>query len=354
VQGDRERVQQLVFISPGEVEWQDWPQPVLQSAEDALVRPLAVASCDLDAAMAHGRFPAVGPFALGHEFIGEVVDAGDDVIVPPGQLVAVPFQISCGRCDRCSRGQTANCRSVPARSMYGLGGLGGNWGGAFSDLVRVPFADHMLVPVPPGVDPEVAASVGDNIADAWRAVVPALRARPGSDVLIVGGGGATSIGLYCIQLAKAHGAGSVRYLDHDDHRLALAARLGAERIPIEADGDGDAPVFPHRIDPAPITVDASARAEGLAIALRSTEPGGTCTNVGVAFEMLTPIPLLEMYGNGLTLHVGRAHARLPMPELLAAIADGTIHPEQVTTASARWDEAAEAMSDPPAKLVVTR
>ena len=345
-------MQQLVFISPGKVEWQDWRTPELQSSHDALVRPLAVASCDLDAAMAQGRFPAEGPFALGHEFIGEVIDAGDDVSIPLGQTVAVPFQISCGRCDPCISGHTANCRTVPLRSMYGLGDFGGDWGGAFSDVVRVPFADHMLVPVPTGVDPEAAASVGDNIADAWRAVVPALRERPDSDVLIVGGGGATAIGLYSVQLAKAHGAATVRYLDHDDDRLALATRLGADTISIGS--DGGKPKFPYRIEPATITVDASARAEGLALALRSTEPSGICTNVGVAFEMLTPIPLLEMYGNGVVLHVGRAHVRPPMPELMAAIADGVIQPEHVTTQTAHWDDAADAMSDPPTKLVVTR
>ena len=345
-------MQQLVFISPGKVEWQDWPTPPLQSSQDALVRPVAVASCDLDAAMAQGRFPAEGPFALGHEFIAEVIDAGDDVSIPHRQTVAVPFQISCGHCDRCARGHTANCRSVPARSMYGLGGFGGDWGGAFSDVVRVPFADHMLVPVPDGVHPEAAASVGDNIADAWRAVVPALRERPGNDVLVVGGGGATAIGLYSVQLAKAHGAGTVRYVDHDDQRLGRAAMLGAETIAIES--DAGAPSFPYRVDSAPITVDASARAEGLALALRSTEPSGTCTNVGVSFEMLTPVPLLEMYGNGVVFHVGRAHARPPMPDLLAMIADGTIHPEHVTSDTAQWDDAADAMSDPPLKLVVTR
>ena len=237
--------------------------------------------------------------------------------------------------------------------MYGLGALGGDWGGALSDLVRVPYANHMLVPLPDGVEPAAAASVGDNIADAWRAVVPPLEAAsPGASVLIVGGGGATAIGLYSIQLALAHGVGAVRYLDHDEDRLAVAAQLGADTIRI--DGKDGVPVFPHRTDSADITVDASARAEGLALALRSTERGGVCTNVGVAFEMLTPIPLLEMYGNGVTLHVGRANARPPMPALLRLIADGAIDPEHVTSKTVDWDDAADAMNDPPTKLVVTR
>ena len=346
-------MRQLMFLSPGHVEWQESPAPRLQSDRDALVRPLAVASCDLDAAIAQGRFPATGPFPLGHEFVGEVVDVGDRVSIEPGTVVAVPFQISCGECDRCLIGQTANCRTVPPRSMYGLGSLGGDWGGALSDVVRVPFADHLAVPVPRGVDAAAAASVGDNIADAWRAVAPPLADRPaGANMLIVGGGGATAIGFYSIQLARLHGAGTVRYVDHDDERLRLAAALGAEPVPIGA--DGEAPIYPHRMAGAEVTVDASARADGLALALRSTDPGGTCTNVGVAFELLTPIPLLEMYGNGVTLHVGRAHARPPMPELLRLISVGALHPEQVTSVTVPWDDAADAMSDPPVKVVITR
>ncbi len=349
-------MQQLTFISPGSVEWHDTPAPRLMADDDLLVRPITVATCDLDAAMARGRFPAEGPFALGHEFIGEVVETGGRTTHSPGDIVAIPFQISCGACERCRRGLTGNCTAVPARSMYGLGGFGGDWGGALSDLVRVPFADHMAVPVPAGVDPMVAASVGDNISDAWRAVAPPLEILPGSPVLVVGGGGASSIGLYAIDLALAYGAESVTYVDHDPNRLTLAEQLGAT---IEAatgephPGLYDAP-FPHRLGPFPITVDASAHHSGIALAMRSTEPGGICTNVGVAFEFETPIPMLEAYGNGLELHIGRAHARVAMPEVLDLIAEHRLRPDLVTTVIAPWSDAADVLADPPTKAVITR
>lgn len=349
-------MQQLMFINPGTVEWQEAPTPRLESDVEVLVRPLAVATCDLDAAIARGRFPAEGPFPLGHEFIGEVVDVGDDTDLAPGERVAVAFQISCGVCDRCRRGLTGRCSGVPERSMYGLGSFGGDWGGALSDLVCVPFADHMAVRLPSTVDPVTAASVGDNIPDAWRAVVPPLKRLPGAPVLIVGGGGATSIGLYAIELALAHGSPEVTYVDHDEDRLVLAEKLGAT---VEAatgeprPGLYDAP-FPDRLGPFPITVDASAHHAGLALAMRSTDAGGICTNVGVAFELETPIPMLEAYASGLELHVGRAHARPAIPELLDLIADRRIRPDLVTTLVAPWSDAAEVLADPPTKAVIAR
>ena len=50
--------------------------------------------------------------------------------------------------------------------------------GACSDLLRVPFADAMLLAAPCGLDPTVIASASDNIPDAWRTVAPHLAAMP--------------------------------------------------------------------------------------------------------------------------------------------------------------------------------
>lgn len=337
-------MQQLMFIKPGATEWHDAPPPRLDADTDVLVRPVAVATCDLDVAIAQGRFPIEGPFPLGHEFVAEVTDAGDDAGHAPGDLIIVPFQISCGTCPRCRRGLTGSCTSVPMRSMYGLGSIGGDWGGALSDVVRVPYAAYMGVPLPDGIDPVTAASVGDNISDAWRAVVTPLERLPGSSVLIVGGDGATSIGLYAIDLALAAGASSVTYVDHDEARLALAADLGA---------DVDHPGA-HRLGPFPITVDVNADSASIALAIRSTEPGGICTSVGVPLQLDVPIPLLEAYGDGLDLHLGRAHARPVIPSVLALIADGRIRPDVVTTIVAPWSDAPAVLADPPTKAVISR
>ena len=104
----------------------------------------------------------------------------------------------------------------------------------------------------------------------------------------------------------------------------------------------------------PITVDASGAHAGLHAALRSTEPGGVCTSIGIYYEQLTPIPLLEMYTTGVTLVTGRAMARAAMPAVLARIAAGDLHPDRVTSCVVSWEQAAEAVSEAQTKLVIER
>ena len=269
-------MRQLTFIKPGLLEWWDVPTPQLERQGEALVLPVAVATCDLGGVIMRGQAPFTGPFAYGHEFVAQVIEVGSDVhSITPGQLVVVPFQIACGECAHCRLGLTANCTAVPNRSMYGLGG---NWGGALSDVVRVPFADQMLVAVPDGISPAVVASASDNLPYAWRTVGPYLAAMPGASVLIVGGGGG-SIGLYAVDIARALGASQVDYIDQNHSRLECAQTLGAH--PLQGPP-------PYRLGPYPITVDASADPAGLACALRSTEPGGTCTSTGIYFAPETP------------------------------------------------------------------
>ena len=331
---------------PGELAWQDVAEPDLHGSGEALVRPLAVATCDLDGPIARGETPLRGPIALGHECVATVLETGADVrSVARGDTVVVPFQISCGDCDRCRRGLTGSCERVAERSMYGFGAVGGDWGGMLADVVRVPYADAMLVRVPAGIDPVAVASASDNLPDAWRTVAPHLRAQPGASVLVLGGG-ARSIGLYAVAIARALGAGEILYLDTDPGRLATAADLGADVL------DG-AP--PPRTDRAfPIVVDAGAARASLACACRSTAPGGTCTHVGILYEAETPVPLFEMYATGVRLDVGRAMARPAIEPVLDPVKDGRLAPERVTDAVLEWDDAPEALLRPHTKLVFAR
>src|SRR5216683_2967074 len=68
-----------VLDGTGHVRWEEVPDPRIETADDALVRPLVVTTCDLDHAIVHGRVPLGGPFPLGHEFVAEVVETGDAV-----------------------------------------------------------------------------------------------------------------------------------------------------------------------------------------------------------------------------------------------------------------------------------
>ncbi len=330
-------MRRLVYTAPRQLEWHEAPTPSLPSDRAALVRPVAVATCDLDAMIVQGASPFPPPFPLGHECVAEVVELGDEVGgLSPGALVSVPFQISCGECRACRDGRSSNCEQVPFMSTYGFGPAVERWGGFLADAVVVPFAEHMLVPLPAGLEPARVASASDNIADAWRTVAQPLREHPGAGVLVVGGAAAGSIGLYAAGIARALGAERVLYVDPDAGRRAAAEALGAETL-------GEPP---RRLGPFPVTVDASADPELLALALRSTAPDGTCTSAAIYFGEPPSLPLLEMYTKGITFRTGRANAREAMPHVLELAASGALHPERVTSSVVSFEDAAEALVEP--------
>ena len=148
-------MRQLTFEEAGRYAWREAPDPKITAPQQALVKPLVVACCDLDVAVVHGRLPMPSGHAVGHEGLAEVVAIGDEVTsIQVGDRVVVPFQISCGTCRECRRGVTGSCASLPLMAMYGMAPLAGLDGGGFmSDLLLVSYADAMLIAVPSTVDP---------------------------------------------------------------------------------------------------------------------------------------------------------------------------------------------------------
>nr|WP_090341831.1 alcohol dehydrogenase catalytic domain-containing protein [Mycolicibacterium malmesburyense]CRL71921.1 theronine dehydrogenase-like Zn-dependent dehydrogenase [Mycolicibacterium malmesburyense] len=338
---------QLMFEDAGKYAWREAPEPTLAGPGQALVRPLAVACCDLDVAVAAGRLPMPPGHAVGHEGVAEVVAVREDVRgVKVGDRVIVPFQISCGECSACLRGVTGSCASLPLMATYGMAPLAGLDGGGFmADLVLVPYADAMLVPLPSGADPVAVASMSDNIPDGWRGVGPyvdELETLPPADrrVLVVG---RLSIGLYAAATAAAAGV-HVDYVDTDPHRLAVAEKLGA------AVHDREKP--DKTAEPYPVTVHTSADPALLAAALRATWPDGVCTDTGIYAQGSVEMPLLPMYTRGVRFVTGRVNARAVMPEVLKLLAGQDLSP--VVERVVPWEEAPEAWPRMAGKTVFSR
>jgi alcohol dehydrogenase len=339
-------MRQLTCTAPNTVAWQDVPEPRLQGDGEALVRPLAVARCDIDLFLTSGLFPPRGPFALGHECVAEILALGDAVRgLEVGERVVVSFQVSCGACRSCASGHTANCDRYPVLSDYGMQPLSGTeYGGMLSDVVRVPHAQAMLAPVASRLDPVALGSVSDNVLDGYRAVAPHLATRPGTELLIVCHG-LKSVPLYAAQAALALGAARVDYASDDAEALALAERLGARPIPTDFEK-------PERR--YPLVVDAGLTPNGLRYAVRATEPEGTlqCVSFYAGGDMA--MPLGRLYTLGIRFFTGRAHAAALLPQVMPLIEAGRLRPAEVTTRVADWAEAPAAWVEPAIKLVVRR
>ncbi len=365
-------MRELHFIRSGRLAWADRDEPTITCDSDAIVRPFLAGRCDGDVLPIHrpvsralqagialrlvdpvvaaiaGSVPFRGPFGIGHECVAEVMAVGKAVQdVRVGQTVIVPWAVSCGTCGSCRRGLTSKCdtttRDHPL-AAFGLGPASGAYGGMVTDALRVPYADHMLVPVPDGVPALRVAAAGDNLADGWRAVVPHLARREGARVLILGGA-SRSIGLYAAGLAVAHGAATVHYLDDSARRRRIADEFGAEARPLSG----------HKsLGGYDIVVEATSRPAGLRTAIRALAAGGVCTGVGYYLGTGTRLPLMRMYANDATLHIGVSHSRATLPELLDFVRRTGFPAERVATTVADWDDAPRAYATKTAKLVLRR
>lgn len=348
----RPPIRQLNYVEARTLEWHEVPAPALPSNTGALVRPLVVSTCDMDGVVISGAAPFKGPLPVGHEGVAEVLEVGDSVEdLGPGDRVIVPWKISCGTCEKCQAGLTAHCLSVAPEAAYSWGPTAREWGGFLADVVAVPWAEHMLCPLPEGVDPIAAAGVSDNITDAWRAVGPPLRERPGGDVLVAGGGGPGSIGLMSAGLARALGAGAITYMDWDAGRRGLAAeRYGATVV------DTSVGIEPDQVDGRfDVLVDASGNPEALGLVLHRTAPGAIVTSTAGAIYAFgdTPFPVFSMYRRGVSFHTGWVNTRPLMSEPLRLIAEGRFDPRAIESSVLGFDKAAEALAEPFTKLVLT-
>lgn len=367
-------VRELLFRRSGKLEWGERPAPEITAPTDAIVRPIVAGRCDGDTLPIHrpvsramqagmalgaidpvvgricGRVPFQGPFGIGHECVAEVLDVGSGVQDrKPGDRVVVPWSVSCGTCDRCRRGLTSKCTTTARSTLaaYGFGPASGDWGGMVTDTFRVPFADHMLVPVPDGVPSLRVAAASDNLADAWRTVAGPLAARPGGTVLVLGGG-AKSIGLYAAGIAVALGAAEVDYFDDDPQRRLIAESFGARTLPLDAPG-----TRPRR-GGYDVTVEATSNTRGLQRAVRALAPGGVCTAVGYYVAPATRVPLMHMYATDATLRLGVSHPSAVLGELLDFVARTGFEAERVATLTADWEWAPQAYAERTTKVVLRR
>ena len=341
----KDPMRQLVLSSPGELQWREAEPPRLSDPRAAIVRPLAVGVCDFDRAVVTGRYKALTcPIPIGHEIVAEVVETGAQVAtITPGMQVILPLHISCGACRPCAAGRTNSCEQRPPLSNYGLGPRGGDWGGGMSDLLLVPYADAMAVPVPAGLSPTDCAAIGCNLADMYRTIAPYVASDPGRPVLIVSGQ-ASNMALYGIVIARALGVASIDVADSSRTRLEAAEALGAKAVDIS---DRKARELYS------VVVDCSGEPEGLAFALSRVAPDGVCHGVWPHAESMS-LPLGAMFMRNVTFVTGQPHVRTHIGPVLDLMQARTFSSVSIPVEIHPWHEAPDAFGFGEMKRIFVR
>src|SRR5687768_2419163 len=197
----------VTFQAPGEVRVDERPDPEPLAPDDAVVRVDASGICGSDLHIYHGRVQIEPGFVIGHEYVGEVVAAGDDVdVVSVGDRVLGTYGTACGECFFCRRGEFHKCDEA---RVFGHGATLGSLPGAQAEQVLVPHANLALRRVPDGLSDDVALFAGDVMGTAYHAI----NSRPlaeGETAAVLGLG---PVGLCAVQAARAAGASSVVAID---------------------------------------------------------------------------------------------------------------------------------------------
>lgn len=326
----------VVFGGVREVRVADVPDAAIEEADDAVVRVTRAAICGSDLHFFHGKTPIEPGDVLGHEAVGVVEAVGTDVQrFSPGDRVVVAFNIACGACWFCRRGETQLCDDF--RNL-GAGAFGGSLAGAQATHVRVPAADVNLLRIPDEMDDERAMFVGDILTTGVYAASIA-EIQPGSVVAVVGAG---PVGFFCIQAALAFSAAGVFAIDLEPGRLELAASVGA--VPVDARERHPATALAEATEGrgADVVLEAVGTPSAFESAVGMVRRGGRVVVVGVYAGESVELQLGVYWARALTLRfsgICPVHAwwERAMEELIA----GRIDPSPLISHRLPLEEAAD-------------
>jgi 2-desacetyl-2-hydroxyethyl bacteriochlorophyllide A dehydrogenase len=274
-------------------------------------------------------------FTLGHEFVGTVVAAGEDVTaVAEGDRVLGCFCSACGECFFCRRGQFHKCDEG---RVFGHGKTLGSLQGAQADQVLVPHANLTLRRVPDGMSDDAALFAGDVMGTGWHAVDQA-GIRPGDTAAVLGLG---PVGLCAVQAARAAGAARVIAIDSVEERLGLAREFGAEPVHLTEDDPRAAVKTATEGRGVDAAIDAVGHPDALELAARVTRKAGTVAAIGVYAERIQ-VHMGIVWIKALTLRTGHANVIGHVDRVLAMMSAGVLDPTPLVTHHMPLADAADA------------
>jgi L-iditol 2-dehydrogenase len=302
-------VKAAVLREAGRLGPESWPRPVIGAGE-LLLRLRGCGLCGSDIAKIGADATKV-PVVLGHELVGDVVEAGAGVTgFAVGDRVVAAHHVPCGVCHFCRRGSESMCATFKTSNLDP---------GGFAEYVRVPAANvhHATFKIPRHVSDE-AASFVEPLACCLRAVRRA-RVVTGDTAAVIGLG---SIGCLFVQLLRRAGA-RVIGVDLLAERLALATQLGADAA---GTPDSGAPLVRELSDGRGadhVVVTGGGTAVLPWAAAVARDGGGIHYFAGGAGDVL-PMPLDVLYKRELTLTATYSSSPADLAAAFSLVVEGEV------------------------------
>ena len=284
------------YVEKGRFELMEKPRPTLMEGQDALVRVTLASICTSDLHILHGSVPrAVPGITVGHEMVGVVEAVGPEVTaVRPGQRVAVNVETFCGHCFFCRHGYVNNCTDP-----NGGWALGCRIDGGQAEVVRVPYANQGLTPIPDAVTDRQALLVGDVLATGfWAARIAEI--TPRDTVLILGAGPTGLCTLMCVLL---RGPRRVIVCEKDAQRRAFVRTHYPQVLTVAPEEALDFVRSHSDHGGADAVLEVAGAPETFQLAWQCARPNAVVTVVAL-YDGPQMLPLPEMYGKNLTFKTG--------------------------------------------------
>jgi threonine dehydrogenase-like Zn-dependent dehydrogenase len=257
-----------------------------------------------------GHQPSKTGFIMGHETTGEVTEVGSEVKSHKiGDVIVMPFTLSCGECFYCTRGFSSRCVKG---LLFGCPLLDGGQ----AEYMRVPLADATAVKAPEGIEEKTLVLMADIFPTGYFAAANAFRGFSEetiqqSVVVLIGCG---PVGLCALINALEYKPRIILAVDRVESRLALAKKLGAEPWNDQTDREGLEKRVKELTDGrgADIVIEGVGHADALRTGFDLLRPWGNISSFGVHNEEI-PWTGNQAYGKNLRIQMGRCPVRSTLP-----------------------------------------
>ncbi|APS40511.1 Threonine dehydrogenase [Salegentibacter agarivorans] len=370
----------LVWHGRNDVRIDTVPDPKIKEPTDVILKITSTAICGSDLHIVDGMVPTMEKGdILGHEFMGEVVEAGREVKkFKVGDRVVVPFTIACGNCEYCddtlySLCDNSNPNPEKAKAnlghsisgIFGYSHMLGGFDGGQAEYVRVPYADVGPIKVPSTLSDDQSLFLSDIFPTGYMAAENADIKR-GDTVAIWGCG---PVGQFAIQSAFMLGAERVIAIDSVKERLDMAKKHSRVELirttdrddvyeklmemtngkgpdscidAVGAEAHGDT-LFGKAVDKTKEVLQLPmSRPYVLQQIMMSCKKAGTVSIPGVYIGMVNEIPFGAAMNKALTFKMGQTHVQRYLKPLLDKVDEGLIDPSFIITHRMKLDEAPKA------------
>jgi 2-desacetyl-2-hydroxyethyl bacteriochlorophyllide A dehydrogenase len=304
----------MVLSAPKELALGEVARPAIGEGQ-VLVRVTYSGICGTDYKIYSGAIPVRYPRIMGHEMIGEIVEAGPGATVRPGDRAIIDPELYCGACFHCRIGQTHLC---PNGMLLGRDANGG-----FAEYVTAP-ASHVF-PLPESIDNQTAPLI--QVLTTCLHAQRQIDIFPGETVAVLGLG---VTGQLHVQLAKARGA-TVIGITRSAEKRELALRLGADL----AVAGGEEAIRKVREATEGRGADAVVECTGmlpvLSDGIHMARSGGRLLLFGIITAKQGELPFYDLYFKELALINARVAKSEDYPNSIALVQRGTVRLEPLVS-----------------------